>query len=93
MTEKESKMSDRAAVFLGEALDRTVKSYEDYTQKVIEDKNFKTHHDACKAALSHIEMLLKLTKMSETPPADHDSALKKERLRVLMENARAELKG
>ena len=67
------------ARFLPDALAKALTSYREFTAR--DDlskegsKNFSLHHTACKAALAHIELLLKLAKWAHLPDAaaaDHN---------------------
>lgn len=56
--------------FLPTALSKAMKSYEDFSKQDknhLEDSVFLEHHKACKAAISHVELLLKLAKSIEQP--------------------------
>lgn len=48
---------------------RTVQSYQDFASRDAPDsaKEFGAHHSACKAALAHLEALLKLNTHNRTP--------------------------
>ncbi len=50
------------ATFLPAAISRAVESYRNFSEKLTsgDAKNFSEYHKACKAALAHIELLLKL---------------------------------
>jgi hypothetical protein len=51
-------------------------------------KHFKDHHDACKMAIAHIELLLKL---AEAVHQDNEDAAKDEAFQQMMSTAREEL--
>ncbi len=104
MPKIEAGMRERIAEFLPKALETAVASYTSFSQeetsasgdkKATTDKakTFKAHHDACKVALAHIELLMKLVKLADLPEPALSSALKQEELRVLIESGQAELKG
>ena len=79
--ELENKTKEQVARFLPEAIQKAFRSYYAYADsdwrgqggadKPV-SKLFADHHMACKAALSHIELLLKLGKMTDADVrADH----------------------
>ncbi len=55
--------------FLPKAIQKSLESYHRFSdQKIPEDaKGFSAHHTACKVAIAHIELLLKLAKWAELP--------------------------
>ncbi|MCB9988647.1 MAG: hypothetical protein H6868_04835 [Rhodospirillales bacterium] len=59
------------AEFLPRALGTAIASYELFFDRQPEEKedpkDFKAHHDACKVAIAHIELLIKLAKWAEVP--------------------------
>ncbi|HPF78329.1 MAG TPA: hypothetical protein PLF01_03455 [Alphaproteobacteria bacterium] len=57
------------AVFLPSAILKTLNSYDDFTanKEPVSSKDFAAHHSACKAALAHLELLLKLAQWAEIP--------------------------
>lgn len=57
------------AGFLPRALGTAIKSYDNFLSKKqgeTKPEDFKAHHDACKVALAHIELLVRLAKWVET---------------------------
>jgi hypothetical protein len=65
----------RLAQFLPDAIASALESYRLFLKHGPQDvkgpdddpsKNFKAHHDACKVAIAHIELLIKLGKSIET---------------------------
>lgn len=62
MSELEEDMRLRVSVFLPEAMARALESYEAFLahQHLSEPKDFKAHHDACKTAIGHLDLLIKL---------------------------------
>tara|TARA_R110002124_G_scaffold287365_1_gene474115 strand:- start:47065 stop:47373 length:309 start_codon:yes stop_codon:yes gene_type:complete len=64
----EEKSRDKIAAFLPEALKHSLDSYHQF---IISDdhpedaKSFTAHHNACKVAIAHIELLLKLAKWAD----------------------------
>ena len=75
---------------LPDAIDKAITSYHQFVDNPDEDKaaDFKNHHAACKAALAHIELLLKLAEMVDVEMGD-----KLSNLQDLFQTARAELEG
>lgn len=65
----ESGMRERIAEFLPRAVEAALASYQDFSEKedVDDAKDFKAHHDACKVAIAHIELLIKLARWADLP--------------------------
>lgn len=63
----------QVAVFLPLAITKTLKSYDDFMAVKITEKakDFLTHHNACKAAISHLELLLKLAEWAHIPDIEN----------------------
>lgn len=78
----------RIARCLPDAIERAVDSYRTFSSDSDEkkSKNFSAYHTACKAAIAHIELLLKLANWAELPRDSDDESLS-----VLMADAQAEL--
>lgn len=64
---------------LPDLLKKALESYSSFMTKQLSDekttddsKNFKSHHDACKAALAHIQLLIKLANWAEPGHANTD---------------------
>lgn len=94
----ESGMRDSIAEFLPRALDAALDSYLYYSEQQITDtestpcsKAFKEHHDACKVALAHIDLLIKLAKWADLPDPKVESEDKERVLLSLIQNAQGEL--
>lgn len=64
----------QVAGFLPEALQKSLESYHRFSgSEIPEDaKGFSAHHTACKVAIAHIELLLKLAKWAQLPDKDLD---------------------
>lgn len=60
----DEKTKKQISEFLPNAIAETLKSYEIFMAYPIgvEPKDFSLHHSSCKAALTHLELLLKLAK-------------------------------
>lgn len=92
-------MRSRIAEFLPRALEKAIASYENFmekendTTKEPKGPNFKIHHDACKVALAHIELLVKLARWADLPDPELEDENHQRALRSLIEQARGELDG
>jgi hypothetical protein len=66
------------AVFLPDAIAKAIASYHRFMDKTVNEekaKEFAEHHNACKVAIAHIELLLKLARWADLPDAtgsDHN---------------------
>ncbi len=84
-----------AAIFLPEAMNAAIKSYSEFLAKKADDneemdaKEFKAHHDACKVALAHIDLLLKLA--GYVMAGENDLAERK-RIDAMIHEAETELR-
>ncbi len=98
MTEINEDTRTRMAEFLPDAIERAIESYRHFLAvgpaeiKGKEDpaKNFKSHHDACKVAIAHIDLLIKLAQ-SIAALKDVDAQKQKELL-AAVKKANSELK-
>ncbi len=81
------------AEFLPKALEAAIVSYQLFSDKsVSEDADkFKKYHGACKVAIAHIELLLKLAKLADLPDDEIESENERDILLGLIENGRKEL--
>lgn len=82
------------AEFLPEAIRAALNSYQEFSDKEVGDKEkeFKEHHTACKVAISHIDLLLKLARWADLP----DGAIESQNHQCVVaaiEEAEKELKG
>ena len=77
------------ATHLPDAIECAMQSYRRFYAQETEDdaRSFSAHHSACKAAIAHIELLLKLAAWANLPRKDGDDAA----LAALMADARDEL--
>ncbi|MFP4098820.1 MAG: hypothetical protein ACLFP8_08415 [Alphaproteobacteria bacterium] len=96
MPEIEDDTRQQIAQFLPIALKTALKSYQDFCDLKPSDdaKEFKARHDACKVAVAHIQLLIKLAGWADLPP-DQVEGLeedKQEQLRRMIENASGEVK-
>ncbi|MAI62556.1 MAG: hypothetical protein CBB87_08785 [Micavibrio sp. TMED27] len=85
------------ACFLPEAISVALESYRYFTQdqitknEAITPKTFKEHHDACKVAIAHIELLLKLARWAELPDPQIEDQDKQKQMSEMIERAQQEL--
>ncbi len=86
MTKVIEKMTrEQIAKFLPDAIQKTLESYQEFMAQPVDvcddikndqtSKIFSEHHKACKAAISHLELLLKLAKWAHLPGEKDDEAL------------------
>jgi len=83
------------AGFLPEAIRTALNSYQHFSSKTVsdEEKEFKDHHNACKVAISHIDLLLKLARWADLPDGDLADKNHQKVLVAAIEEAEIELKG
>lgn len=106
MTTFESGMRERVSKFLPRALETALLSYHEFSeeqatapedeQEIGKDekaKHFKAHHDACKVALAHIELLLKLARLADLPDAFGGDEKARAHVMGLMQIAQSEIDG
>lgn len=104
MPKLESGMRERVSKFLPRALETALLSYHEFseeqatapenTEEIGKDekaKNFKAHHDACKVALAHIELLLKLARLADLPDPNGEDDKARAHMVSLIESAQREL--
>ena len=93
MNEIHEKLRAQIEEFLPNAIKRALDSYFQFSIEDVEEKEskkFAAHHAAAKAAMAHIELLLKLAKMAEIPEealgqggtAELEKALKKAHIEI-----------
>ena len=87
---------DQMLEFLPPALEIAFASYREFAAKSQSEDaaGFKKHHDACKAAISHIELLLKLAKSTDLNDKNHSEDIsnqEQENISKLLQNAQNEL--
>lgn len=99
----ESGMRTRIAKFLPRALETALLSYHEFAEeqatapdteeekKYDKAKTFKAHHDACKIALAHIQLLIDLARWADLPDPEIEDENAERTLRMLLENAAAEV--
>ena len=90
---------DQMFEFLPPALEIAFASYHEFAAKsqIGDAAGFKKHHDACKAAIAHIYLLLKLAKLADLEGKNHGdnniSDKDQKALNELLKNAQNELSG
>ncbi len=89
MSDIEGGMRTRIAEFLPCALGEALASYQVFLEREHTEipKDFKAYHDACKAAISHVELLLKLA--DKINMLGEDGEENNEDLVNMIENAKA----
>lgn len=82
-------MRAKIAESLPHAIDFALQSYRKFyaNETYADAKDFSAHHTACKTAIAHIELLLKLASWAKLPDEDTD-----DELAALLSDAEAELK-
>lgn len=65
----EEKTRSQIAGFLPDAIFRALTSYRQFSEQEAseEAKEFTAHHNACKVAIAHIELLIKLARWADLP--------------------------
>ncbi len=68
----------KIATFLPVAISRAVNSYRNFSGQIApnESKEFGEHHKACRAALAHLELLLKLAEYENLESMEDNMLLK-----------------
>lgn len=82
------------ASFLPDAIAKALTSYHKFmdTPHESEAKSFSAHHGACKAAIAHIELLLKLARWADLPDARTGTSNEQIMLAAMVQEAEEELK-
>lgn len=90
MTKIQDQSRAQIAAFLPGAIMRALTSYFEFSKASPDEKeckNFSNHHTAAKAAISHIELLVKLAKWADLPDEKDGSP----DLALMIANAQQEL--
>lgn len=68
---------EKIARYLPDAIEKAIQSYRQFygTPEIQDAKSFSAHHSACRAAIGHIELLLKLANWAHLPRPDTDDAV------------------
>jgi hypothetical protein len=82
------------ASFLPDAIAKALTSYHTFmaTPHESEAKAFSAHHGACKAAIAHIELLLKLARWADLPDARTGTSNEQIMLAAMVQEAEEELR-
>lgn len=94
MTDKiEHAGREQIATFLPDAIAKALTSYHRFADSSIPDdpKGFSAHHGACKVAIAHVELLLKLARWADLPDADSVDQNTQVILTAMMEEAHKKL--
>lgn len=87
------------AEFLPTAIQTALVSYRRFSEEEatapedINARDFKAHHDACKVAIAHIELLIKLARWADLPDPEVEDSNHQALLQSLIETAEEELDG
>ena len=87
------------AEFLPEALNTAIASYQLFSEDEDSEKlkqeptKFKAHHDACKVAIAHIQLLIKLAEWADLPDPSIEGEVERKDLLALINSAQGEING
>lgn len=82
------------AAFLPGALSRALASYFQFSKESPEEeesKKFAAQHNAAKAAISHVELIVKLAKWADLPDQGVEDEKQRNELALMLANAHGEL--
>lgn len=84
---------EQISLFLPDAIRTALISYQRFSKRRIHDETeqFIQHHMACKTAVAHIELLLKLAKLADLPDARMDNGNHQIILAAMMQEAEGTL--
>ncbi len=90
----EDKTRLQIAVFLPDAIAKALASYHTFTKDDFptETKEFSSHHNACKVAIAHIELLIKLARWADLPDAQAEDGNQQIVLAAMMQEAEDDLR-
>ena len=97
MTQNKNAMRDSIAHYLPLAFETALASYQGFCEEQatapegMKTGEFKAHHDACKVAIAHIQLLIKLAEWADLPDPAMEDAKAQDGLRDIIERARAEI--
>lgn len=98
MPKIEEGMREQIAAFLPKALKTATKSYLKFSQEAERDDNenttaktFKEHHDACKVAIAHINLLIELAKWADIPTEELTKGMEQAEYAMIINKAQGEL--
>ncbi len=84
----------RVASFLSDAMAKALDSYHDFADQApptTDAKTFAAHHSACKVAIAHIELLIKLARWADLPDPKAEDHHKQIALAAVVKEAEDEL--
>lgn len=89
----ENQTRARISAFLPDAIAQALTSYHRFAdQNIPEDaKGFSAHHSACKVAIAHIELLIKLARWADLPDVGTGDPNSQIMLAAMMQEAEDEL--
>ncbi len=95
ITKIEDETRRQISVFLPDAIARALDSYHSFSAQEPPDeaKEFTAHHNACKVAIAHIELLIKLARWADLPDAAAENHNQQIVLATIMQEAQEELDG
>lgn len=81
------------ATFLPDAIESTLCSYHEFSAGDVPNdaKGFSAHHSACKVAIAHIELLIKLARWADLPDMNTENNNDNEILAQMIVSAQSEL--
>ena len=93
MPSLEADMRRRIAHILPDAMAKALASYHLFLDEgeQTDPKQFKAHHEACKVAIAHIELLIKLAKWADLPDPAALEDVSNNMLASLIERAQEEI--
>lgn len=90
----ENKTREQIAKFLPDAIAKALTSYHQFAERDMDShnaKSFSDHHKACKVAIAHIELLIKLAGHAGLPDAKADDHNNQIVLAALLQEAQEDL--
>ena len=89
----ENKTREAIANFLPDAIKNTLDSYHDFSSGQVPDdaKGFSAHHSACKVAIAHIDLLIKLARWADLPDENIKDKDENQLLAQMIISAQSEL--
>lgn len=93
MTNIEEETRKHIAEFLPDAIMTALLSYQMFAEHEASDeaKEFTAHHNACKVAIAHIELLIKLARWADIEPPSIDDEDHNKILQTMIENAQRDV--
>lgn len=95
-TKIENETRRQIASFLPDAIVRALTSYHEFSKSNAEEdecKRFAANHSAAKAAIAHIELLLKLARWADLPDPQAEDHNRQIALSAMLQEAKEELEG